>query len=285
MSVEEDKEHQPSDDDDGKKEDDARPVVQSERGLTGSPARKKSSGLRASSPPQPDHVVAPKTAWGSAHKRGNDDGRNKGATNRTEPAIFFADLTRDRVHLNGAPYRGGNKDDFVHFCGPRCDRVNCKNVGPPGLSKTLAMRGVCEFCLNTSREDIHVNRECNAGIHVIRVGTPSDFVWVEVLNPATTLPSSGKSLKQAIKEVDKRFKEGKERQEFSAELKESRDTKVTIHKGIKEINLSARDDPEAVLSSCDRLIKYTQFNESLDRKAGEIKGALDRSLDRRRQKK
>ena len=71
---------------------------------------------------------------------------------------------------------------------------------------------------------------------MVRVGDKRNFWWYEVRDPSAPLPSSGKTLQEVKKDVDRRFREGKQRQEMTAELKETRDSKGTIRKGIATIN-------------------------------------------------
>ena len=202
-------------------------------------------------------------------------------TNAIPPAIFLSVMAADSVHITAHPYRNGKTEDFEHFCGTGCKRgMNCHNVGPPGASKSLAMYGVCDFCLNSARADISVNRKCNALLHVVRVGTLEKYEWHGVLDPSAPLPSSGKTTIEAIQAIDRRFRAGKDRQEREVELRGLRESNTTLGSGIRDINATQRQaeksgqaEPGSAQSACHDLMKFYDFKDSLGRKASDLQNA------------
>ena len=112
------------------------------------------------------------------------------------------------------------------------------------------------------------------------MGDKHNFRWYEVRDPSAPLPSSGKTIQDAKKDVDRRFREGEKRQEMTVELKETRDSKGTMRKGIAAVNETARGDDFDPLSICDKLITYSTFSDGLDRKQSDILGELGRERQR-----
>ena len=71
-------------------------------------------------------------------------------------ASLVCQFAKDVSFLSDAAYNGGADTDFAHFCGKGCPKGQaCHNVGPPGLSKSLAQHGVCQFCFNANRHSCH----------------------------------------------------------------------------------------------------------------------------------
>ena len=222
-------------------------------------------------------------------KKRRSDERNGPAqgTKAMAPLVFFACPTMDKMNLTDTPYKQGSTDDFVHFCGQKCQKGSlCHNMGPPGLSKSLAQFGYCKFCLNAGRPK--VIRTCTARLHVVRVGTMESCKWYGVIQDAlqTPLRSSGKSKSEALADIDRQFREGKISQETAGEMKVLRGAKHTLQGGIKEINELARkasskkegekEDPELGRQQgrCHDLMKFLDFSDGLDLKEGRLKSAM-----------
>ena len=107
--------------------------------------RRKKASERPDLPPRPSYAAVVRTAQN---------------TNAMEPAAFFADIAKDHASLTENAYKQGDPSDFEHFCGKGCTRgPGCHNVGPPGLSTSLAKYGYCKFCVNEKRAELGAAEE------------------------------------------------------------------------------------------------------------------------------
>ena len=131
--------------------------------------------------------------------------------------------------------------------------------------------------------DISVNRKCQSKLHVVRVGTHAKHVWYEVMNPAIPLPSSGKTLKDATRDIDFRFKDSKIRQERTEEIRGLRGSIATVGGGIKETNaiqrqaeMSGTAEVGSSISACHDLMKLYGFKDDLKNKEAQAQNAAKR---------